>query len=46
MKVALVGRVATEIELYDGQTVKTRNLYYLLKEIEDFDNVFLVDTYE
>lgn len=46
MKIALVGRVATEIELYDGQTVKTRSLYNLLKEIEDIDHVFLVDTYE
>lgn len=46
MKIALVGRVATGIELYDGQTVKTRSLYNLLKEIEDVEQIFLVDTYE
>lgn len=43
MKIALVGRVAEGKELFDGQTVKTRYLYELLKQIDD---VFLVDTYE
>ncbi|MGL9834605.1 glycosyltransferase [Enterococcus sp. DIV2446a] len=43
MKIALVGRVAEDKELFDGQTIKTRLLYDLLKEI---DQVYLVDTYE
>lgn len=43
MKIALVGRVAEGKELFDGQTVKTRYLYELLKQIDD---VVLVDTYE
>ena len=46
MKIALIGRVANEEELYDGQTVKTRNFYSLLKKIDNVDNVVLVDTYE
>lgn len=43
MKIALVGRVAEGKELFDGQTIKTRYLYELLKQIDD---VILVDTYE
>lgn len=43
MKIALIGRVAEGTPLYDGQTVKTRNMYNLLKNI---DRVYLVDTYE
>ncbi|WP_034597836.1 glycosyltransferase [Desulfosporosinus sp. HMP52] len=46
MKVALVGRVAEHVELFDGQTVKTRNLYELLKDIHNVESVMLVDTCE
>lgn len=43
MKIALIGRIAERENLYDGQTVKTRYLYEMLKTIGD---VYLVDTYE
>lgn len=42
MKIGLVGRVAKHELLFDGQTVKTRYLYEVLKEIGE---VFVVDTF-
>jgi len=46
MRIALIGRVAKHVELFDGQTVKTRYFYELLKDICDVDDVLLVDMYE
>lgn len=46
MKVALIGRVAAGKGLFDGQTIKTRNLYELLKTMDGIEEVMLVDTYE
>ena len=46
MKVALIGRVANDISLYDGQTVKTRNLLKLISSIEEVEGVYIVDTYK
>lgn len=45
MRVALIGRTALNESLYDGQTVKTRNVYNLLREVAGLNNVCLVDTY-
>lgn len=46
MKIALIGRVAEGRHLFDGQTVKTRNLYELFQSMESIEEVILVDTYE
>ena len=45
MKALLIGRVAQNEDLFDGQTVKTRNMYDLLKQIDEIDEVLLVDTF-
>ena len=44
MKIGLIGRVADGIDLFDGQTIKTRNLKRLLCEIDNTE-VYIVDTY-
>lgn len=46
MKVALIGRVANDENLYDGQTVKTRCMYKILESLNEIDEIVLVDTYE
>ena len=46
MKVAIIGRIAKNIKLYDGQTVKTRGIYTVVKEIVPKDNVYIIDTYQ
>lgn len=43
-KVCIIGRIAPGVELYDGQTVKTRLLYDQLKTKTDWD-IRVVDTY-
>lgn len=43
-KIGLIGRVGEGRELFDGQTVKTRNMYRLLREAYGEDGVMLVDT--
>ena len=45
MKVGIVGHYARNFDFFDGQTVKTRNLYNALVKIYGKDEVFLVDTY-
>lgn len=45
MKVGIVGHYARNFDFFDGQTVKTRNLYNALIKIYGEDEVFLVDTY-
>ena len=44
MQVTLIGRLAPTVEMYDGQTVKTRNLYRLLNELDEVSKVNVVDT--
>lgn len=44
MKLGIIGRVALNVDLYDGQTVKTRNVYSLLKKMDS--DVVVVDTYQ
>ena len=46
MKVAIIGRIANDIKLYDGQTVKTRGIYGVVKDIVPQENVYIIDTYQ
>lgn len=46
MKVAIIGRIAKDVKLYDGQTVKTREIYKVVEEIVSQENVYVIDTYQ
>lgn len=46
MKVAIIGRIANDIKLYDGQTVKTREIYKVVEDIISQENVYIIDTYQ
>ena len=45
-KIGIVGHFADLLPIYDGQTVKTRNLYNELKKIYGNENITYVDTYK
>ena len=44
-KIGIIGRIAENKKLFDGQTVKTRNLKNMLFEISNSENLYIVDTY-
>lgn len=44
-KIGIIGRIAEDEKLFDGQTVKTRNLKDMLSEISGLESVYIVDTY-
>lgn len=44
-KIGLIGRVAEQEKLFDGQTVKTRSLKEMLIDLVGTENVYVVDTY-
>ena len=46
MKIGIVGHFAKNKNLNDGQTIKTRNLYYQFIEIYGKNEVSMIDTYK
>lgn len=44
--IAIIGRIARDTELYDGQTVKTRVLYEELQKQYSDRVIYIVDTYQ
>lgn len=44
IKIALVGRIAEGQDYYDGQTIKTRNMLRLLRELYGDSSICVVDT--
>ena len=44
-KIGIIGRIADGVDLFDGQTVKTRNLKDILSDINQNSELYVVDTY-
>lgn len=45
MRIGIIGHFAIDKNLTDGQTVKTRNIYYELKNIYGEEKLYIVDSY-